>query len=384
MTMRYAEKTAKHLPRPGRPSRAAVATPRVPAKARATVAIAFVKGMLAGIQHAGFATEPLLERAHIAPSLLNDPAARIPVDRYAGLYNLINAQLDDEAFGLFSVPMRVGSFEFLCRCAITAPTLSEAIERSVRFLRLVLPDLAVCLESNQEQARLCISDPRPLPIGRVFAFEWLLRLLHGLLSWLVGRAIVLDSVDFPYPRPEHADDYALIYTAGSTFDAARLTASFAATLLDLPIRRDEAALQAFLDGAPGKLTTLYRRDREMVLRVRNALRDALPASLSLAAVARILHMSPRTLHRRLEDEGSSFQATKDALRRDVAIDCLAKTGQGLTQIAAELGFADSAAFYRAFVRWTGMAPAHYRRRLQAAGSGRGKVRHGAVVARGRA
>ena len=139
------------------------------------------------------------------------------------------------------------------------------------------------------------------------------------------------------------------------------------------------ALQAFLDGAPGKLTTLYRRDREMVLRVRNALRDALPASGSLGDVASALHLSPRTLHRRLKEEGSSFQAIKDALRRDLAINRLAKTRQALTAIAAELGFADTAAFYRAFLRWTGMAPAHYRRRLQAASENTDR-KHGADFA----
>jgi AraC-like DNA-binding protein len=343
------------------------------------VAIAFVQGMLAGLRHAGRDADLLLECARIAPQVLIDPTARIPVDRYAELYNLINRELDDEGFGLFSVPIRAGAFEFLCRGVITAPTLAEAIARSIRFLRLVLPDLAVRLASNDEQACLCIRETRPLEIGRVFAFEWLLRLLHGLLSWLVGRSIVLESVAFPYPRPAHAEDYALIYTAHSTFDAETLSAIFAANLLDLPIRRDEAALQAFLDGAPGKLTTLYRRDREMVLRVRNALREALPASGSLGDVASALHLSPRTLHRRLKEEGSSFQVIKDALRRDLAINRLAKTRQALTAIAAELGFADSAAFYRAFLRWTGIAPAHYRRRLQAAGENTDR-QHGADFA----
>ncbi len=341
---------------------------------RATVAIGFVQGMLAGLPRQGLDALPLLERVGIAASDLDNLAARIPVERYAALYNLLNNELDDEGFGLFSWPMRCGSFEFLCRSILTAPTLAEAIARSARYLRLVLPDLAVSLQRERDCAQLCIVETQTLCIGRVFAFEWLLRLLHGLCSWLVGRGIVLDSVRFPYPRPAHADDYALIYTANSLFltsaDAATpettLVASFAANLLDLPIRRDEAALQNFLIGAPGKLTTLYRRDREMVLRVRNSLRDALPNAVSLAEVARQLHLSPRTLHRRLEDEGSSFQAIKDALRRDLAIGKLAKTSQALADIAADLGFADASAFYRAFVAWTGMAPAHYRRRLREA------------------
>jgi AraC-like DNA-binding protein len=331
---------------------------------RASVAIGFVQGMLAGLPRSGRAAAPLLLRAGITPGVLDDAAARIPVERYAALYNLINQELDDEGFGLFSAPMRCGSFEFLCRSAITAPTLAVALERAARFLRIVLPDFTVMLERDQGEARLTISESRALDTGRVFAFEWLLRLLHGLSSWLVGRAIVLDAVAFPYPRPEHADDYALIYTANSRFDATQLVARFAANLLDLPIRRDEAALQTFLVGAPGKLTMLYRRDREMVLRVRDCLRDALPEAKPLAEVASTLHLSPRTLHRRLEEEGSSFQAIKDALRRDLAINRLAKTRQPLSRIASDLGFADPSAFYRAFVSWTGMAPTHYRQRLK--------------------
>lgn len=351
------EKTPRHRRRP------AISTGS--AAPRATVAIAFVHGMLAGLRQSGHDPTPLLEKAGIVLTPDGVDGQRIPVARYAELYNLINRELDDEGFGLFSLPIRIGAFEFLCRSIVNAPTLAAAIERSIRFLRLLLPDFVVRLDVQAEQARLSISEARIFLIGRVFAFEWLLRLLHGLFSWLVGRRVVLDAVAFPYPRPAHAEDYALIYTAQSSFDAPRLTASFAANLLDLPIRRDEAALQSFLDGAPGKLTMLYRRDREMVLRVRNALRDTLASAGSLADIAHALHLSPRTLHRRLENEGASFQAIKDALRRDLAIERLGKTRQTLTTIASELGFADTAAFYRAFVRWTGQAPAHYRKRLQA-------------------
>lgn len=339
-------------------------------RSQATVAIGFVNGMLAGLARHGIAAGPLLTAAGID---IADAASRVPVDRYATLYNRINHRLDDEGFGLFSQPLRVGSFEFLCRGCISAPTLAEALLRATRFLRIVLPDLAVAVRRHQSHAELLIGESRrladnPDDAGRVFAFEWLLRMLHGLSCWLAGRGLALDSVIFPYRRPPHAADYALIFTANSRFaptlpgGVGTLVASFNANLLDLPVRRDETALASFLDGAPGKITTLYRRDREMVIRVRDLLRAALPTMLGLEDISDRLHLSPRTIHRRLGEEGSSFRAIKDALRRDMALARLTKTRDAVSQVAADLGYADTSAFYRAFVEWTGMAPIHYRRR----------------------
>jgi AraC-like DNA-binding protein len=339
-------------------------------RSQATVANGFVSGMLAGLARRGIASEPLLLAAGID---LADTASRIPIARYAALYNLINHTLDDEGFGLFSQPMRLGSFEFLCRGMLSTTTLADALQRACRYLHIVLPDLAVSVRRQHGRAELVISETRhlsdnPDDPGRIFAFEWLLRLLHGLSCWLAGRGLGLDSVIFPYHRPAHADDYALIFTEDSRFaptlasGVGTLVASFNANLLDLPIRRDEAALTAFLVGAPGKITTLYRRDREMVSRIRHLLRSALPTPLSLDDIADQLHLSPRTIHRRLDDEGSSFRAIKDALRRDLALSRLTKTEDSIADVATDLGYADTSAFYRAFVEWTGMAPIHYRRK----------------------
>lgn len=340
-----------------------------PQRTQATVAMGFVTGMLAGLRRRQ--TEPQALLAGLGIDIA-DTASRVPIERYAALYNQLNRQFDDEAFGLFTQPMRVGSFEFLCRGCLSAPTLAEALARASRFLHVVLPDLAVSVRRSHGHAELLIAETRKLAEdcddpGRVFAFEWLLRLLHGLACWLVGRGIGLDSVIFPYRKPAHFADYALIFTEDSRFaptvpgGSGTLVASFNANLLDLPLRRDEAALQAFLDGAPGKITMLYRRDREMVIRVRDLLRAALPGTLSLEDVAERLYLSPRTVHRRLEEEGSNFRAIKDALRRDLALARLTKTRDPIAQVAADLGYADTSAFYRAFVEWTGMAPVHYRR-----------------------
>lgn len=345
-------------------------TQKSPARTQATVAMGFVTGMLAGLNRRQIDTAPLLAATGID---IADTASRIPIDRYAALYNRLNRELDDEGFGLFAQPMRVGSFEFLCRGCLSAPTLADALNRASRFLHVVLPDLAVSVRRSHGHAELVIAETRKLSDnaddpGRVFAFEWLLRLLHGLACWLAGRGIGLDNVIFPYRKPAHFADYALIFTEDSRFaptvpgGVGTLVASFNANLLDLPIRRDEAALVTFLEGAPGKITMLYRRDREMVIRVRDLLRSALPATLSLDDIADRLYLSPRTIHRRLEEEGSSFRGIKDALRRDMALARLTKSRDSIAQVAADLGYADTSAFYRAFVEWTGMAPVHYRRK----------------------
>lgn len=339
------------------------ATP--PARSHATVAAGFVTGMLAGMRQRGLDPAPLLAATGIA---LDGTGERVPLERYAALYNRIVAELGDEGLGLFSRPLVPGCFEFLCRGMLGAATLDEALERAARFLRLVLPDLALSLHRHAEHAELRIAETRALTDhpdapARVFAFEWLLRLVHGVASWFAGRGLALDAVRFPYARPAHADDYALVYTEHSSFGGEVLSARFKRNLLDLPLRRDEAALAAFLDGAPGRITMLYRRDREMVLRVRDLLRAALPDNPTLEDVARGLHLSPRSLHRRLEEEGSGFRTIKDALRRDLALARLAKSRQPIADLAADLGYADPSAFYRAVVGWTGLSPERFRRQL---------------------
>lgn len=331
----------------------------------ATVSIGFVTGMLSGIRSRGENVDDLLRCAGIPPAAIEDPDARVPLRSYATLYKSLTEHLDDEAFGLLSAPLRPGAFEFLCRGMIGSPSLGVALQRCARYLAVVLPDLGLEVERTHGGAVLRIFERRSVgesdnDARRVFAFEWLLRLVHGLACWLVARSLSLSSVAFPFRRPAHAEDYALIYTANSSFDAGALEASFQANLLELPIRRDDAALESFLQNGPETLTMLYRRDRETVRQVRDALAAALPASPIIDDIAADMHLSPRTLHRRLVQEGSSFRAIKDALRRDIALARLERENVPVSQLAHDLGFTDTSAFFRAFRKWTGQAPSRYR------------------------
>jgi len=276
-------------------------------------------------------------------------------------------ELGDEAFALFSVPLRRGTFEFLCRAMLGSRTLGEALDRAARFLRVVLPDLRITVSRDAAGARLEIAEVfrlRELADDpcRVFAFEWLLRLVHGLASWFAARPLALLAVRFPYARPAHASDYALIYTEEATFDAESLVAALEPAALDWPVRRDGKDLEAFLEGAPGKIAMLYRRDRDLARAVRELLVDSLSSPPSLDQVAEALGLSARTLHRRLQEEGTSFREVKDALRREIALARLERSDASVAEVAAELGYSEPSAFFRAFQQWTGVAPSVHRRR----------------------
>ena len=334
---------------------------------RATVAAGFVRGMVSALAARRIGAAGVLAEAGVDPSCLSDASVRIPIEAYARLYNTVAARLGDEGFGLFSRPLAPGTFEFLCRGVISSASLGEALERATRFLAIVLPDLALSVRRDGDAAFIeilerCrlqrrIDDPR-----RVFAFEWLLRLVHGLACWLAARTITLDAVAFPFRAPPHSAEYARVYTEEPSFRAPHLRARFEAHLLELPVRRSEEDLAAFLEGAPGRISMLYRPDREIARAVRQLLAESPSEGADYPSVARHLHLSPRTLHRRLAQEGTSYRALRDAVRREQALQLLEKTTQSIAEIAAALGYSEPSAFFRAFVGWTGMAPTVYRNR----------------------
>jgi AraC-like DNA-binding protein len=308
----------------------------------------------------------MLGAAGLGREHLND-AMRTPIAAYTALYNVVVRELSDEGFGLFGSPLRPATFEFLCRGAIGAPTLGIALARAAHFLAVVLPDLEVRVDSRSEVAWIQIREPIRLRVHdsdprRVFAYEWLLRILHGLACWLAGRSLALDSVAFPYPPPVHAAEYARVYTEHSTFGAPSLVARFDAQLLGLPVHRTEAELATFLEGSPGKISMLYRRDREMALAVREYLGASLKDAPGIDEVAAALHLSARSLHRRLAEEHTSFRKIRDRLRHDQALQRLENTKQGVAEIAEALGYSEPSAFFRAFVGWTGVSPTQYRKR----------------------
>jgi AraC-like DNA-binding protein len=87
--------------------------------------------------------------------------------------------------------------------------------------------------------------------------------------------------------------------------------------------------------------------------------DGLPTCEVMAAE---LHMSSRTLLRRLKQHGTSYQALLDEVRKEQAQWYLQHTARSVESIAEALGYHDTSNFSRSFRRWFGVPPSAFRRR----------------------
>ena len=111
-----------------------------------------------------------------------------------------------------------------------------------------------------------------------------------------------------------------------------------------------------------KLQLAAQNDRWPITdRVRGALVDLMPAGRTGAEdVAIALGISRSTLQRRLRDDGTTYQAVLDVIRRDMAIRYLTKTTLRADEISGALAYRDANSFSRSFRRWTGQAPLAFR------------------------
>lgn len=325
----------------------------------ASVPIHFVLELLLAVprqeRHIG-----LCSSAGISPALLGEPSALVTNSQFAHLYRLLAGELDDELPGMFSRPVRGGTLKLLCLSMLEADSLRVALYRLSRFLRLVVDDFVIDVAVDSDVVRVSLVPTAEIVSVRVFTQEILLKVIHGVTSWLAGKKLPLEKIDFSYPEPLHASAYAYFYPGPACFDQAQAALYFRTKDLDVPIRRNKRALNEFLMQAPAGWLFVSSMERIFSNRVRALLETRLAEQTPIDEVAERLHCSIRTLTRRLHAEGTSFQAIKDELRRDMAIQLLTGSTMPVALIGSKVGFDDATIFYRAFKKWTGSPPGAYR------------------------
>ncbi|PVZ37180.1 AraC family transcriptional regulator [Pseudomonas sp. CC120222-01a] len=333
-----------------------------------TISMQLVREALLQTCPAGEADAALLARAGIDAGQLQAPAARVSAEAYARLWRLLARRCNDEFFAMDPRGLRSGSLAFMCRASMGQPTLGAGLGTALEFLSLMLEDLQPSLVRQYELAEIVINEPRDQP-RRAFTYFTFWMIVHGLACWLAGRRIPILAIELRCAEPPFCDDYRVMFSQNLQFERPRTRMIISAESLDLPLRRTPEELQRFLAEAPGNILVKYRDAASLGRRIRHDLLHQDPNHWPDGdALARQLCLSPSTLRRRLAEEGQTYQGLKDSVRRELAIAWLSHAEPGMGEIAARLGFADSSSFYKAFRKWFGCNPGHYRALAHARGA----------------
>lgn len=302
-----------------------------------------------------------LQAAAIAPGAIRSGLARITEEQFGALFRHLANTLEDELPGLLSRPLRCGAMKYAALSVITAPSLGVALRRHARYLNLVIHDFEVSFEAGVAVSTIAFEPNSDQPTKEM-AFALMLKLFHGLASWLVGRELPLTQVSFTFDAPPYAEDLRELYPGPIGFGRRRNELVFPSSLLDLRVKRNPQDLRRFLDRQPLGWLSVPSTERPTAEGVRDFLLQCESAASTIDEAAQHLGMSSRNLSRHLKEEGASFREIKDGLRFELAVARLTQTDDPLSAIAEDLGFSDASSFHRAFRNWTGVAPGSFRRR----------------------
>jgi AraC-like DNA-binding protein len=335
-------------------------------RVRATKAILSVVGFAA---RAGVPPPVLLSAAKLDPTLLAGPDADLPHAQELRLWDEAARLTDDRDFGLHLAEWIASCseelFDVLAFALRSCATLGDHYRLAGRYMRLVHQGIYLNLEEESDIARLVHghyqepSTPPRHPVEGMLA----LALLQGRRA--IGEEFAPQAVCFTHARPEHVNEQERIFRAPVHYGCPRNELLLDRALLSRPQPRAEPRLLAMLDRLLAGLLAELPEDRSFQAAVRRCMTDELPErEPGVTTIAAKLHMSPRSLQRRLKSEGTSFAQVLFALRRDLALRYLRDERVAIGEVGFLLGFLDVAAFQRAFKRWTGSTPAQYRRSAQ--------------------
>ncbi len=326
-----------------------------------TVAIDFVAEAIACLKDRGIDSDALLQECGIDPASLHTADGRVDASRFSRLWLRIAAAVDDEFFGLDRRRMKVGTYATLCRTATLAPTLGVALRTSIAILNLILDDLRLELRLQDEGDAELLLCPAAGAQPRVFAYETLLVLVYGMLCWLIDQRIPVNRATFGYRQPSRWREYEVMFCQELRFDASVTALYFPPEQLDAPVVQTAESATHFLRGAPLNVVIKYRNSRSASVQLRRLLRESDAAQLpSFDEAALHLNTHPARLRRALQREGVSYRTLRDNRLQEQATALLQDTDLSIDDIALQVGFSESSAFSRAFRRWTGQSPGHYR------------------------
>ncbi|WP_372988337.1 AraC family transcriptional regulator [Marinobacter sp.] len=327
----------------------------------ATVSMGWVNTVIGAAERLSVDTDTLLAEAGIPASACE--LERWPIDDITRLWHAAERCTGDPGFGLKVgaefTPMSISGVGFALQ---SAATLREAIVMVQRFQRLisdggrfqiVAGNTATWLVYHPRQGKLAFS---PHQIEAVLAS------VVGFASWVTGTRMQPARVQFSQPRLGPLQGYQTVFHCPVEFEQAFSGVLVENTVLDHPLpQADPQLAQVHERYTSARLAALTMNSASVAELERWLAARVGPVLPRRADAAEALGISERTLARRLQEQGQTFEGLLDEVRRQKALQAVAETSAALPEIAESLGFAEVSTFYRAFKRWTGSPPVRWRK-----------------------
>jgi AraC-like DNA-binding protein len=296
----------------------------------------------------------------IAPSHFEDSENTISLPKVSRLLQVAVERTGCEHFGLLiaqhAPPQSMGAVGYLM---LSSPNAGIALEKLIAHLNVQDRGAVVALRIEGKTAILSYS----LLIAGLEQADQIYAASIGigrnLMRGFWGPHWRPDAVTFSFARPRHVDAYRQYFGVTPRFDAPMSALLFPAALLNRQLPGSDPFLHRLMakhiaEASPAAARDLVDDVREL-LRIGNSVSD-----YSLPAIASRLGMAERTVKRQLAVNGTSFRAIRDDVRYDVSREFLEGTQMPISDIASVLGYASTAAFTRAFERWSGISPLKWR------------------------
>ncbi|MCE9669244.1 AraC family transcriptional regulator [Myxococcus stipitatus] len=320
--------------------------------------------LLAYLRATGHDPAPLVERFGLPVDAGALPEVSLPL---ATLHAFLDAaeELSGDAFLGLHVAQRVprGNYGLVEYIARASPTLRATFHALARYMALLEPAWRATFTDAPDGSGTFAYGitGAPLAYGR-HASEYGLALFTHVGRQLTEHAWRPHAVAFAHPAPPDLRPLVEHFGVLPSFGGGRNALTLDAATLDLCVVGADPALLTVLERAASAAAPPSEPPvPEFVRGVRDVIRAGLQEGApQVGDVARRLHLSARTLQRRLTEHGTSFQDEVDAVRRELAFGYLRDANLGISQVAFLLGYAELSTFDRAFKRWTGMTPRVWR------------------------
>ena len=324
-----------------------------------SVSVVLVRPLAAAIGSANL--EAFWGATDLTPQMLADGDARISAAQFcvawAEALRLTGNRALPLAIAGATPPGAFGIVEYVCR---SAPTLGEALRQWVRYLNLLDDAVTVGLAIDGDRACLRVERESEAPAPASHELCW--ALVARYARELSLQPFRITAVELAHRAPDDVAAFRAWFDAPVVFDAETTQLVMPAAALEANLASSDPALLAILTRAADELAKQATSDPPLIAQVKRAIHDALRSDEAhVEVVAQRLGMTPRSLQRRLKDDGTSFQAVREDVRRALAQRYL-DDGLAIAEISFLLGFSEPAAFHRAFRRWHGTTPHSFRTR----------------------